>query len=321
MILIKSKSFELSSNVVYKWIKYLKHDVIRINRWDFNQNNILIKKHTNKEIHIEYNRTSLSSIDRFWYRRESTNYPTFIIPKKITNGHEINKHIINEIDFIKEVFYNSLINKDKNSLSKPWKGNLNKITTICSAESVGLSIPEFVITNEKIHLNDFFKRRKQIVVKPISNVVTVKANGESLFPYTKILLNDDLKNIPNFFFPSLFQEYIEKKLEIRTFFMDGQFFSMAMFTQQDSKTTIDFRNYNFKSPIRTVPFKLPEIVENKLIALFELLNLKSVSIDIILSKKNEYVFLEINPVGQFGMVSYPCNYYLEKKIANKLINE
>jgi len=321
MILIKSKSFELSSNVVYKWIKYLKHDVIRINRWDFNQNNILIKKHTNKEIHIEYNRTSLSSIDRFWYRRESTNYPTFIIPKKITNGHEINKHIINEIDFIKEVFYNSLINKDKNSLSKPWKGNLNKITTICSAESVGLSIPEFVITNEKIHLNDFFKRRKQIVVKPISNVVTVKANGESLFPYTKILLNDDLKNIPNFFFPSLFQEYIEKKLEIRTFFMDGQFFSMAMFTQQDSKTTIDFRNYNFKSPIRTVPFKLPEIVENKLIALFELLNLKSGSIDIILSKKNEYVFLEINPVGQFGMVSYPCNYYLEKKIANKLINE
>ena len=132
---------------------------------------------------------------------------------------------------------------------------------------------------------------------------------------------DDLKNIPNFFFPSLFQEYIEKKLEIRTFFMDGQFFSMAMFTQQDSKTTIDFRNYNFKSPIRTVPFKLPEIVENKLIALFELLNLKSGSIDIILSKKNEYVFLEINPVGQFGMVSYPCNYYLEKKIANKLINE
>ena len=182
------------------------------------------------------------------------------------------------------MFYNSLINKDKNSLSKPWKGNLNKITTICSAESVGLSIPEFVITNEKIHLNDFFKRRKQIVVKPISNVVTVKANGESLFPYTKILLNDDLKNIPNFFFPSLFQEYIEKKLEIRTFFMDGQFFSMAMFTQQDSKTTIDFRNYNFKSPIRTVPFKLPEIVENKLIALFELLNLKSGSIDIILSQ-------------------------------------
>jgi hypothetical protein len=34
----------------------------------------------------------------------------------------------------------------------------------------------------------------------------------------------------------------------------------------------------------------------------------------------ELVFLEINPVGQFGMVSHPCNYYLEKRIAQNLIN-
>ena len=38
----------------------------------------------------------------------------------------------------------------------------------------------------------------------------------------------------------------------------------------------------------------------------------------IQSDKNELVFLEINPVGQFGMVSSPCNYYLEKKVASKL---
>ena len=34
----------------------------------------------------------------------------------------------------------------------------------------------------------------------------------------------------------------------------------------------------------------------------------------------EFVFLEVNPVGQFGWVSKNCNYYLEKKIALKLIN-
>ena len=31
------------------------------------------------------------------------------------------------------------------------------------------------------------------------------------------------------------------------------------------------------------------------------------------------VFLEVNPVGQFGMVSLPCNYQLEKRIAQYLI--
>jgi hypothetical protein len=33
------------------------------------------------------------------------------------------------------------------------------------------------------------------------------------------------------------------------------------------------------------------------------------------------VFLEVNPVGQFGMVSAPCNYHLEKKVAELLIRK
>ena len=45
------------------------------------------------------------------------------------------------------------------------------------------------------------------------------------------------------------------------------------------------------------------------------LNLDSGSIDIIYSTNKEYVFLEVNPIGQFGMVSSPCNYYIEKRIA------
>jgi len=46
--------------------------------------------------------------------------------------------------------------------------------------------------------------------------------------------------------------------------------------------------------------------------------LNSGSIDILVTPNNEYVFLEVNPVGQFGMVSQPCNYYLEKRIAERL---
>jgi len=48
------------------------------------------------------------------------------------------------------------------------------------------------------------------------------------------------------------------------------------------------------------------------------INLDNGSIDIIVDNNGKYYFLEINPVGQFGMVSIPCNYYLEKKIANYL---
>ena len=51
------------------------------------------------------------------------------------------------------------------------------------------------------------------------------------------------------------------------------------------------------------------------------LELNSGSIDLILDKKNRFVFLEINPIGQFGMTSFPCNYSIEKEIAKYLCNE
>jgi glutathione synthase/RimK-type ligase-like ATP-grasp enzyme len=82
---------------------------------------------------------------------------------------------------------------------------------------------------------------------------------------------------------------------------------------------IDYRNYNYGKPNRFVPIVLPIEIEQKLHALMEVLQLNTGSIDLIYTKNNEYVFLEVNPVGQYGgMVSEPGNYYLDKIIAKHL---
>lgn len=94
---------------------------------------------------------------------------------------------------------------------------------------------------------------------------------------------------------------------------------MAIFSQEDQQTEVDFRNYNFEKPNRTVPFLLPIDLQEKLIQLMKNLHLKSGSIDMVLTEEGDYVFLEVNPVGQFGMVSSPCNYELSKLIAETLI--
>ena len=49
-----------------------------------------------------------------------------------------------------------------------------------------------------------------------------------------------------------------------------------------------------------------------------LIGLNTGSIDMILTPEGDYYFLEVNPVGQFGMISHPCNFYLEEKVANFL---
>jgi len=95
---------------------------------------------------------------------------------------------------------------------------------------------------------------------------------------------------------------------------------MAIFSQNDEQTKTDFRVYNYDKPNRCVPFKLPVEIENKLNKLMKILDFESGSIDIIYGTDNNFYFLEINPIGQIGMVSYPCNYMLEKEIARELIH-
>lgn len=109
---------------------------------------------------------------------------------------------------------------------------------------------------------------------------------------------------------------VEKKYEIRSFFIDNKFYSMAIFSQTDEQTKIDFRKY---SNNRNEPYKLPFDIENKLKSLFKKLDLNTGSIDLIVDKNDNYIFLEINPVGQYGMTSFPCNYNLEETIANYLL--
>jgi glutathione synthase/RimK-type ligase-like ATP-grasp enzyme len=93
---------------------------------------------------------------------------------------------------------------------------------------------------------------------------------------------------------------------------------MAIFSQSNKMTETDYRNYDLDNPNRIVPYKLNKQLENKLILLLENLELNSGSIDLIKSKDGKYYFLEVNPVGQFGQLSYNCNYNIEKIIAKSL---
>ena len=94
---------------------------------------------------------------------------------------------------------------------------------------------------------------------------------------------------------------------------------MAILSQKDGQTKIDFRKYNNSKPNRVMPYKMPNEIETKIIKLMQILDLNTGSLDFIYSDKNEFVFLEINPIGQYANVSYHGNYYLDKIIAEELI--
>src|SRR4029077_20858467 len=109
--------------------------------------------------------------------------------------------------------------------------------------------------------------------------------------------------------------------ELRVFYLAGECHAMAIFSQNDPETRADFRRYNRLRPNRMVPLRLSSETAARIRRLMDDLGLETGSLDLLQTPDGREVFLEINPVGQFGMVSAPCNYHLEKKVAELLIRK
>ncbi|MFI5150826.1 MAG: grasp-with-spasm system ATP-grasp peptide maturase, partial [Bacteroidia bacterium] len=189
-----------------------------------------------------------------------------------------------------------------------------------NACGVGLLIPDTLITSRRNALLKFSQKHSHcIVTKGIRNGYYLEANDTRYYTHTIKLELEIIRSYPESFVPALFQELLDKKYELRIFYLDEKCYSSVIFSQNDPKTRIDFRNYNREKPNRVCPFELPEEIVLKIINLMNELGFRTGSIDMVVTKKQEYYFLEINPVGQFKQVSIPCNYKLEKVIANKLL--
>jgi ATP-GRASP peptide maturase of grasp-with-spasm system len=304
LIIILTEKHDTSSNQVIEWLNYYKKKWFRINLEDKVKFEFI-----NSEPFILCNelKISINSIKSIWYRRNSLNF------------HYENIYFDNQdtINLIKEEFhwysqYIIYLLTKKKSIGNNYSIYINKLLALCKAKENGLNIPEFIITETRKNI----KSNKTYITKTIAGNSIINYDelnyGNS---YTKIIKKNKL---PKTFTTSFFQEYVDKKYELRIFFLNNNSFSMAIFSQLDNQTKIDFRNYNKENPNRYVPYNLPKSIEKKLINTMKSLNLNSGSIDMIVSKENKFYFLEVNPIGQFGMTSVPCNYNLEKLIAEYL---
>jgi len=211
------------------------------------------------------------------------------------------------------LFLEYLIYKYKGSFIGSYKDFFfqNNLIQLFEAEKAGLEIPKTVISTT---FPDFGKSK--VVNKIIGNAKSFSTKNY-IYTTTGTQFVNKEEFIENGHL-NFFQEYIEKEFEIRIFYFLGQFFSMAIFSQKDVKTLIDYRNYNDNKPNRNIPFKLPIEIQKKLRRLMKKLDLNTGSIDMIYSKTGQFVFLEINPCGIFDWLSSNCNYYIEKYIAKAL---
>lgn len=194
----------------------------------------------------------------------------------------------------------------------------DKLFDLFIAESVGLKIPKTLITNSKKELIDFAEKHK-VITKAINKPIRLDLENISISDRGTLLVDkQSINELNEDFSLSIFQEYVEKEFEIRALVYEKKIFAMAIFSQKDSSTKTDFRNYNNETPNRCVPFKLPKRIEGKILKFFKLKKINMGSIDLIFNE-NGFYFLENNPQGQYEWLSENCNYYVDRYIAEQLI--
>jgi len=318
MILILSSQDDLSTNDVIDWLRFYNYKFLRVSEEDTIEYDDLFLNNNFFDVNLNINdiKYKLSDFKAFWYRRSHYNIHFNKIPFKTTLGDKINNHLSNEAHEIHKIVKHNIQNKSINKYDDLF---INKLEVLKKASDRGFKIPKTLVTNDKSKLTDFYSENKNIVTKNFSPGVFIFDDNLILETFTKIVDEKIINSLPNKFSSSLFQEKIEKLFELRIFFINNDFYASAIFSQQDDKTKVDFRDYNFIKPNRTPPFELDENIKNRLLAFMKEVGLNSGSIDMLVSKENEYIFLEVNPIGQFSQVSSPCNYYLEEVIAKHLI--
>jgi ATP-GRASP peptide maturase of grasp-with-spasm system len=324
MIVILSYDNEITTDAVISWLISFNVPFIRLNR----KNKITIKDLVISNSEIDFTLSlkngrelKYSEITSFWYRRDNFNIEEYLTIKDLEYDNlkdQISGFLKDELLATKELLHYLL--QLKGGVNNFFTNFTNKAINLLKAIEVGLIVPTTYITSNKQSLSNY-KLSNNLVSKILSQGCNIRNLDETLESLTVEISDQDVNLVSDTFFPTLFQKMIIKKFELRVFYLAGDFYSSAIFSQNNEKTKLDFRNYDAENPNRIVPFNLPISIKDKLRKLMKILDMNCGSIDIIYTIDDKYVFLEANPIGQFQQVSIPCNYYLEREVAIYLKNK
>jgi|TARA_Y100000031_G_scaffold155565_1_gene206726 glutathione synthase/RimK-type ligase-like ATP-grasp enzyme len=211
--------------------------------------------------------------------------------------------------------------RHKKWLDNPWNVQIaeDKLFQLKCAMQVGFNIPETLATSDPERVKSFYEKHN-------GNII-VKALGVSPMIdkvlYTNKLTNKDMAQIDSVkMSPSIFQVYVSKKHELRITVVGDKIFPVKIYSQEDEVTSLDWRR---KPKLNDFDVKMEQTILSQKVKQYirhymELINLRYGCIDMIVTENDEYVFLEINPNGQWYFVQLHTEAQIAEAIAELLTN-
>jgi len=194
------------------------------------------------------------------------------------------------------------------------------------ATQVGLEVPDTYYTNDGLIPIRALEEKGQVAIKPIIQPFVPTEEPDDEMPAMRVLtklvregeFEDEQLMVSSKNTPIQFQDYVEKSAEIRLTIVGDKLFPCEIDSQASERTKHDWRRYDFQK-VAHRQCELPEDVMSKVSKLMELTGLVFGAMDLIRTPDGRFVFLEVNPAGQWQWIEVMTGMPIAKAIADWLI--
>jgi len=180
------------------------------------------------------------------------------------------------------------------------------------AQDVGLKIPTTLITNDPDEARLFVDAHgyRDVVYKAFSAT-------EQDWRETRLLLQEELGLLDHVrYAPVIFQRYVKALYDLRVTVVGRDIFAAAIYSQE-TEYPVDCRMDIGSARFEAVD--LPPVVEKRLLELMERLGIVYGAIDMRRTPEDDYVFLEVNPAGQWLFVEEATKQPIAAAMARLLV--
>lgn len=253
----------------------------------------------------EWGDLDFSKVNSVWWRR----------PQPFTIAEEVGdpQHRMFAMAEAHEVFGGLSGLLDAYWMNVPDRDDLahRKVFQLRMAQRLGIEMPRTLITNSTDDANAFINN-----LKPCDTVFKPFRGTPDAWRETRLIGEDEIGQIDSVSYaPLIFQEYI-KGSDIRVTVVGEHIFA-AEIDISEGDYPVDFRmNYD---NMKITDIELPDDVRQSIRKLMQGLGLVYGAIDFRKTPENRFVFLEINPAGQWLFIENKTGQPITEAIASTLI--
>jgi hypothetical protein len=266
------------------------------------------------ELRNSYHRVDFDDVCAAWYRRSRN---LFQEPPSTTSER---------LDEYVRAQCNATLSAMFETLQTLWVGHPRhlrraevKALQLVEANKAGLLTPLTLISNEPARAQAFVDslQPRECAIKPLMAIGVTDENGYRLPLTTTLPSGHPLDSVA--LAPNMFQPYVDKAFELRCVVIGDNVFAAKLDSQASELTRKDWRAGDWRgNGVQQQVFELPAHVRAAILRMMHSFELKFASLDMIVTPNGEFVFLELNPNGQWLWLEFELGLPLVATMADLL---